>query len=298
MRYLVILLLTIPVASVAQNSSEEKDEWKVKLAQGTTPQLSAKPAEIFYLNENDESSSALKAGLIVGYEPAFLRSATINSKIAVGASIAKTNLTSKPQDLRALDASLRTIWSFSGDAGIRQRLALESYLTFSKEEDREKGAKGHKEQFDLAVTGLCPAPNYDLGQSGFELACYPYIGVYRRNVSQTSDAAAAPLGRYGGPYAGFLLSISLGSVTDKGLWWAPLSLEADAYKLKDSHTSGGYVEKSYKYASLALSYALYSSEKSKWKPRISLIREVGTNRLNNEEKVALTKLALQLSYAN
>jgi hypothetical protein len=295
MRRLCFLLLAFPIASLAQDAPDEDKEWTVKLARGTTPQLSAKPAEIFYLSENEESSSALNAALIAGFEPAILRSATFNSKFTVGAAVAKTNLKSKPQDLRSLDAAVRTIWTPSGGSGVR---ALEAYLSFSKEEDRIKGAKGHKEQFDLSVTGLCPAPAYDAKRLGFEIACYPYIGAYRRNVSQTADLAAAPLGRYGGPYAGFLLNISLGTVTDKGAWWAPLALAVDAYKLRDSYATGGYVKQDYKYASLTLSYALYSSRTSKWKPTISLIREVGTNRLNNEEHVALTKLALQVSYTN
>jgi hypothetical protein len=300
LRHLIALPLLAHAAAFGEPATDLN--WSVKLAQGTSKQLSVKPAEIYYLKENDENSSALNAGLIgaLGLPPSLSSPGRIDSELTFGGSIAKTNLKSTPQDMRTADVGLRTLWALGdGSAsppGQRRNLALETYLSYSREDDRRKRAKSHKEQFDVSLTGLCRNPDYDVGQSGVKFGCYPYVGVYRRSVTETDDPIVTPTGRHGGPYAGFLLRLAFGKVEDDFNWWAPFSIEADAYHLRESFTSGGYNDNSYKYATLTLSYALYRSEASKWKPRISLVREMGTDRLNNEDHIVSTKLALQVSY--
>lgn len=273
-------------------SAASAQELPLKVAQGTSKQLSSKPAEIFHNEENGESSSSLNLAVIGNgiLLDALTVPGRVTSELVFGASISKTNLKSKPQDVRALQAALASEIQLAG------AYSLASTLSYDIEDNREKGAQGHMERLDLFLTGLCGGGGLQLGESGMSLKCYPYAGYYHRKISDTDDAVAAPLGSHAGPYGGITMRLSFGEVGMEGNWWAPIRLEVNAYKLKDTSVRGGYARKSYDFAAMALSYALYSSEKSKWKPSISLSREVGTDRLSNKEHVRQTKLGFQLGY--
>ena len=285
--YRYLLLALISGAAVAQTNAPVN----ATLSRGAAPPQSGKPAEVFYLSENGESSYAINAAL-TGYKRLhFIDTPYAEHELLFGAAIAKTDLKAAPTDLRSATLGLATEWT-----GLHwTRLELHSALTYAAEQDRVKHSRGHAARLDVSLIELCPAANFDTGERGVFFECYPYGGYLHRKIARTDDPAAAPLGSYAGPYLGFFLRASFGKATDSA-WWAPVSVELDTYRLKETHASGGYLKQRYDYSTATLSYALHGPGSSRWKPRISLVREIGTDRLNSKDKMASTKLALQLGY--
>ena len=283
--YTAMILSLCAGSAVAQN-------FPVKLVQGISRPLNTTPAEIFHLKENDESSSAIKAALIsdgIGLLPlSYL--GRVASELFLGASIAKTNFKYKPQDVRALHALLNSEWQLPANR------SLAASLSYNMEENRKANSRGYMARADFFLTGLCQGNALDIGRSGASLKCYPYGGYYHRKILETDNAMLLPRGSHGGGYGGLLIRLSLGTVGDQGNFWAPVRFEANAYKLRDSRTSGGYEKMSFDFASLTLRYALYQNETSRWKPSISLSRAIGTDRLNNLDYVSATRLGFQISY--
>lgn len=271
--------------------AQEPAPIRVKLSQGAGAPLKSKPAEIFYLSENGDSSYAINAAVTGAKRLGFLDSAYAEHELLFGGALSKTDLKAKPTDLRSANLGLATDWT-----GLRStRLEFHSAISYAAEEDRVRKTRGHSARLDLSIIELCPDPNFDTGERGVYLECYPYAGYFHRKISRTNTPLIVPRGSYGGAYIGFFVRASFGRVTDVA-WWAPVTVELDSYYLKESQVSGGYVKDSYNYSTATLSYALYGPQPSKWKPRVSLVREVGTDRFNNRDKRTATKLAFQISY--
>lgn len=285
--YGYLLLALASGAAAAQTSAPVN----ARLSKGASAPQSGKPAEVFYLSENGDGSYAINAAL-TGYKRLdFIDTAYAEHELLFGGAISKTDLKAAPTDLRSANLGLATEWT-----GLNwTRLELHSALTYAAEENRVKRSRGHAARIDVSLIALCPAPNFDTGESGVFFECYPYGGYLHRKISSTDDPPAAPLGSHAGPYAGFFLRASFGKVTDSA-WWAPVSIELDTYRLKETHVSGAYTRQRYDYSTATLSYALHGGGNSRWKPRISLVREIGADRLSSKDKVASTKLALQLGY--
>lgn len=273
-------------------SSAYSQEFPIKLVQSTSAPFNTKPAEIFFIQDSGERSSSINAAILSdGISLSSLSiPGTVSSEFNFGLGISKSTLNSRPKDLRTGHLGVDAEWS------IAKLYSLYSSLSYDEESDRVHGTRGHMVRFDLIMTGLCQRVFQDAVQRGASLKCYPYGGYYNRAVLRTDDAELVPSGRYGGPYGGLLLRLTLGQVGETGNWWAPLRFEANGYKLKDTTTKGGYIPMTFQFASITASYALYQSESSKWKPSISLSREVGTNRLINEGYVSVSKVLFQVSY--
>jgi len=285
------LLLAAAAAAGFSAPACGAEENPFKLVRGNTPKDRGQPASIVYTSDNSAGSSHALAAALVSKN--FESSALARHHIALLANMAvginKSNLTAKPYDLRTIDGNAGMRWSFGAD----RIHTLFSDLKIGWQDDHRHGARGSNAALNLELV----APSIYLMSAGRAyLKPFPIAGVYQRRVSSTDDAAAAPTGHVGGPYIGVRIEAGLGNVTQESNWFERLRLEGAAMRVRDTWASAAYRRASYRFGELSLSYALYDSDQSAWKPRIAVTRVKGTDRLAGEPHKSVTSVGLQLSY--
>jgi hypothetical protein len=269
----------------------------VNLVKGTGKPNSSKPAELFFTSDNGAASTyALNAALVSKQADieALSNLENVRTNISFAAGISKNTVSRNGSDKRVIDATLASHWDITAD----HHTKLLTTLSTSLDDNRLKKDRGNtiRLDFELNTPWLKWFQKADIGKQGGALKVFPAVGLYRHQVTSTSDSVNSPTGHIGGQYIGAHLVGTLGHVTPDAVWFERIRLDVNVLRVRDSTASTGYATGVYNFVDGTLSYALYNDELSQWKPSIGLTRTVGTDRVNDELYKSTTSIGLYLSY--
>jgi hypothetical protein len=294
-RYSFVLAFIFSISNLAL--AEDTPPPLVSLVKGTDKPNNGKPAELFFTSDNAAASTyALNAALVSQQiEIAALSNpGSVATSLKFSAGISKNTVSTNGSDKRAVDATIASHWDITAD----HHTKLLTTLSTSLDDNRLKNDRGNTERldFELEAPWLKPFDRADAGAKGGFLKIFPAVGLYRDQVSSTSDPVNSPTGHIGGQYFGAHLVGSLGRVTSDAAWFERIGLDVTLQRVRDSSASTGFTTGLYNFADGTLSYALYNDDSSAWKPSIGLTRTVGTDRISDELYKATTSVGLYLSY--
>lgn len=283
----LILSACYAAMAIGQEKASEKAA-PVNLVGGTTKPNNAKPASIFYTNDGYGTSSYAIDAAIVSRQIEIEQLGVpglLSTSANFAAGISKDTVAKNPSDSRALTASLLGLWG--------QELRLRTIAAFALEDDQQNDKRSHSWRLNAELDARW------LKIFDARLKIFPSAGIYRRRVTSTNDTSKFPEGHHGGPYVSMHVIATLGYMTPGASWYERVGVDVALFRVRDSSVSGGYTEETYDYATGTISYALHDyteNQKSVWKPSLAIVRNVGTDRLNNLPRKGVTKFGLQLSY--
>lgn len=294
-RYLFLLALIF----LNSNSAWAEDAPPlVSLVKGTGKPNSSKPAELFFTSNNGGASTyALNAALVSQQIDitALSNPGSVTTGLKFSAGISKNTISTNRTDRRTVDATVTSHWDMTAD----HRTKLLTTLSASLNDNRIKNDRGNTGQLDFELDSpwLKFFHKAGIGAQGSSLKIFPAVGLYRHQVTSTSNPANSPTGHVSGQYFSVHLVGSLGRVTPDAAWFERIGLDVTLQRVHDVSASSGFSTGIYNFSDSTLSYALYNDENSKsWKPSIGLARTVGTDRISDAPYKATTSLGLYLSY--
>lgn len=280
------------------NLAWAEDAPLVSLVKGTGKPNNGKPAELFFTSDNGAASTyALNVALVSQQMDiaALSNPGSVATSLKFSAGISKNTVSTNGSDKRVIDATIASHWDITAD----HHTSLLTTLSASLDDNRLKNDRGNtiRLDFELNAPALKWFQKADIGAQGGYFKIFPSVGLYRHQVSSTSDPVNSPTGHIGGQYFDAHLVGALGHVTSDAAWFERIGLDVTLRRVRDSSAATGFTTGLFNFADSTLSYALYSDENSKaWKPSIGLTRTVGTDRISDEKYKATTSIGLYLSY--
>lgn len=289
-------LLACACSAAHAADSDAPKGYSLKLVKAVEGPNAGKPAEIFANREDDKSNTVVNAAVLLRDVDLPGVAGLVSNSWGASAGLSKNTLTGKRSDLLTLSTGIYSRWAVSQD----KRRTLDSSLDLLLENDRENRARSRALAFDVTLRGpMLYDPQLDPGQMGLAIGFEPGAGIYRRKVSSTDDAAAAPVGSHGGPYLAAHLNA-------RWVWAFPtpdlplfdrISVDVVARYTRDSSASGGYSSATYRFAEVSLDYLLAGNPSGKGlKPSVFVSRTRGTDRPANEPHQDKSSVGLKLSY--
>lgn len=286
---------TIPVCcllALAISPALALDLGQVKVVKATSGPLAAKPADLTYTREDGESSTQVQGALLLRDQHLASVSGTMESTWGLSLGYSKNTLAAKRSERASAGGAVASHWSpFGTDHTIH--VTLDALA----EQDRVSRSRGRALLLEALLDRqhLC-ARNIE---SGFGVHCLlrPSIGYYRRRISGSGDPLEVPNGSFAGTFIGFNLAVRLLEVSPEPLPVVDrLVLTIAGTASRDSHVSGGYEVRTYRYGEASLDFLLAGSlEGQGWKAFLGATRTTGTYRPTNEPRKDTTTVGLRFS---